>query len=116
VFELTTSGVFTPIYTFTNGQDGGFPASGLTLGTDGNLYGESFAGGAKDSGVLFKITLQGALTVLHQFTSDVDGSGPIGGLVQGTNGDFYGTTSRDGNPEISFPTLGTIFQVTPVGQ
>jgi uncharacterized repeat protein (TIGR03803 family) len=117
VFELTPSGVFTPLYAFTNatnGQDGGFPASGLTLGTNGNLYGEAFTGGAKDSGVLFEITPQGALTVLHPFNSAVLGSGPVGGLVQGTNGNYYGTAYRGGNYDPSYPT-GTIFEMTPEG-
>jgi len=117
VFELTTTGVFTPLYTFTNGQDGSFPASGLTLGTDENLYGETFTGGANDSGVLFKMTPQGTLTVLHSLTNFTEGNRPVGGLVQATNGNFYGTTYEGGNYNNSFPGgFGTVFEMTQEGK
>jgi len=121
VFELTTNGVFNPIYSFTNGQDGSFPAAGLTLGTDGNLYGESFTGGANDSGVLFEMTPQGTLTVLHSMMDFTEGDGPVGGLAQGTNGNFYGIAYRGegdelGPPYPALPWWGTIFKVTPGGK
>jgi uncharacterized repeat protein (TIGR03803 family) len=120
VFELTTNGLFTLLYSFTNGQDGGFPSSGLTLGTDGNFYGESLIGGANDSGVLFKMTPQGRLTVLHSLTNSTEGNRPVGGLVPATNGNFYGTTYQGGQ-YISYNGsvlvgLGTVFEMTPEGK
>jgi uncharacterized repeat protein (TIGR03803 family) len=120
LFELTPNGVFTPLYSFTpgprtNGPDGEFPASGLTLGTDGDLYGATLKGGIQGAGVLFKMTEQGALTVLNTLTNSSDGIFPLGQLVQGTNGNFYGTTSEGGNLEISFFPTGTIFEMTPEG-
>jgi len=116
VFEVTTNGTFTTLYSFTNGLDGGFPASCLTLGTDGNFYGESFAGGAGHSGVTFKVAPEGTVTVLHTFTGEADGSGPVGGLVQGTNGIFYGTTYNDGY-EFGQPEyiVGTVFEMGTEG-
>ena len=118
VFELTTNGLFTSLYSFTNGQDGGFPASGLTVGIDGNLYGATFTGGEEDSGVLFKMTPQGALTVLHSLSDSTEGNRPVGGLVQDTNGNFYGTAYLGGNYNPGSPPFfpfGTIFEMTPEG-
>ncbi|MGO8700135.1 MAG: choice-of-anchor tandem repeat GloVer-containing protein [Limisphaerales bacterium] len=115
VFEVTANGMFTTLYSFTNGLDGGFPASGLTLGTDGNFYGESVSGGADHSGITFKVTPEGTLTVLHAFTGDADGSVPIGGLAQGTNGIFYGTTYNGGYGQSYYGHGGTIFEMDAEG-
>jgi uncharacterized repeat protein (TIGR03803 family) len=47
-------------------------------------------------------------TSLHSF--DVtDGQNPYAGLVQGINGDGYGTTASGG------PRLGSVFKITPSG-
>ena len=67
------------------------------------------------AGTIFKITPTGTLTTLYSFCTqsgcaDGDGENPIGGLVQATNGDFYGTTFNGGaNDE------GTVFEITPGG-
>jgi uncharacterized repeat protein (TIGR03803 family) len=63
-------------------------------------------------GVAFRITHDGALTVLHNFGSDSsDGTYPWGGLVQGQDGNFYGTT-HDGGAN----GAGTVFRMTPEGE
>jgi uncharacterized repeat protein (TIGR03803 family) len=110
VFELSASGALTPLYSFTNGLDGANPEGGLVQGTDGNLYGATYNGGVNHDGVLFKITFQGALTVLHSLTNRVEGSHPLAGLVQGANGNFYGTTYQGG-----LSSEGAIFEMTPAG-
>jgi uncharacterized repeat protein (TIGR03803 family) len=62
--------------------------------TDGNLYGTTEAGGANPGcGIIFEITTGGTLTTLVNFGSGTIDSCDPGGLVQGTNGNFYGTTS-----------------------
>jgi len=109
LFMITSTGVFTPLYSFTNGQDGANPAGGLVLGADGNLYGTASTGGANHVGVLFHITTHGALTILHALTNLVEGNRPWG-LVQGTNGNFYGTTYEGGSDSV-----GAVFQMTPSG-
>jgi uncharacterized repeat protein (TIGR03803 family) len=115
VFEVTSGGVFTAIHSFTNGLDGAFPAAGLTLGTNGDLYGTTFLGGSQHVGTFFKITAQGALTVLYSFLDDVANK-PMGGLVLGTNGNFYGTTYGGGESlTIPYP-FGTIFEMTATGK
>jgi uncharacterized repeat protein (TIGR03803 family) len=109
LFMITSNGVFTPLYSFTNGQDGANPAGGLALGADGNLYGAASTGGANHVGVLFSLTTHGALTVLHALTNLVEGNHPWG-VVQGTNGIFYGTTYGGGSNSV-----GAVFQMAPSG-
>jgi uncharacterized repeat protein (TIGR03803 family) len=98
--------------------DGANPLGGLVQATDGNFYGTTEYGGTGTGGfrqgVVFKITPAGKLTVLYNFcslTSCTDGSNPYGGLVQATDGNFYGTTIAGGTNN-----FGTIFQITPKGK
>lgn len=56
IFKITTSGVFTRLYTFT-GADGAVPRSGVIQGTDGNLYGTTQLGGAYNEGVVFRLNI-----------------------------------------------------------
>ena len=95
IFRATPDGVVTPIYSFT-GPDGQNPDSGLIMGTDGNLYGTTDRGGANNDGTVFKITPAGVFTKLHDFT-DADAT-PRGGVAQGKNGLFYGTTCSQFGP------------------
>ncbi len=62
-------------------------------------------------GVIYKITAAGAITILHNFTGyPSDGTDPIGAMVQGNDGAFYGVTWEGGASN-----LGTIFQITSNG-
>jgi uncharacterized repeat protein (TIGR03803 family) len=101
---------FTTLYSF-DGTDGGGPVAALVQGTDGNLYGTTRDGGANGNyGTVFKITLEGVLTTLYSFCSQslcADGSYPEAGLIQGTDGNFYGTTSGGGAND-----RGTVFEMT----
>jgi len=102
----------TVIYSFTGGDDGADPTTGLTEGSDGNLYGTTSAAGANGSGgTVFKITTAGVLTVLHSFINDTftDGSVPSG-VIQGTDGSLYGVTAYGGATG-----NGTVFKITPTG-
>jgi uncharacterized repeat protein (TIGR03803 family) len=102
-FKITPRGTLTTLYNFcsqTNCVDGESPFAPLVQATDGNLYGTTNEGGASNScrygcGTVFKITPQGMLTTLHSFDL-TDGESPNGGLVQDTNGPFYGTTNGGG--------------------
>jgi uncharacterized repeat protein (TIGR03803 family) len=95
VFKMTPDGAFTTLHSF-EGKDGANPDAGLVLGTDGNFYGTTNAGGADNVGTIFKITPGGKLTpLLHSFAR-TDGANPSGGLMQATNGTFYGTTEAGG--------------------
>ena len=109
VFKVTGAGTFTILHAF-NLTDGANPYSALVLGKDGNLYGTTFSGGSVGYGNIFKITPAGTLTVLHSFTPASDGGTPYGGLVQATDGNFYGAGYLGGTSN-----HGTIFRITPGG-
>jgi uncharacterized repeat protein (TIGR03803 family) len=79
--------------------DGYSPYAGLVQATNGDFYGTTFEGGANGDGTVFKITPSGTLTTLYSFCSQsgcTDGYQAYAGLIQATNGSFYGTTSNGG--------------------
>jgi uncharacterized repeat protein (TIGR03803 family) len=113
VFKITPGGTLTTLHSF-DGTDGSGPAAGLVQGTDGNFYGTTDEGEADTNacnglgcGTVFKITPSGALTTLHSFDR-TDGDQPFAGLVQDTDGAFYGTTSNGG----SVRDYGTVFSLS----
>src|SRR5208283_4124834 len=113
VFKITPSGTLTTLHSFDN-TDGSWIIAGLVQATNGDFYGTTFEGGASDNcrggcGTIFKITPSGTLTTLHSF-DNTDGSNPQAGLVQATNGKFYGTASGGGAND-----FGTVFKITPNG-
>jgi uncharacterized repeat protein (TIGR03803 family) len=116
VFSITPGGTFTLLYSFClqrNCTDGANPYGGLVQATDGNLYGTTSSGGANEGGTIFKIALTGTLSTLYNFcvqTGCTDGLQPQAGLVQATDGNFYGTTIAGGANG-----YGTIFQITSGG-
>ncbi len=121
IFQITPAGALTTLYGF-NGTDGEQLYAGVVQGSDGNFYGTTYMGGAYGEclglfgdgtcGTVFKLTPTGALTTLYNFCSQwncADGSQPWGGLVQGSDGNFYGTTQYGGT------SGGTVFKITPSG-
>src|SRR5581483_11729498 len=96
VFRVTPSGVETVLHSFASGSDGANPYGSLIQATDGNFYGTTYLGGVNNKGTIFKITPSGMETVLHSFAGGSDGAGPQLGFAQGTDGDFYGTTTTGG--------------------
>jgi uncharacterized repeat protein (TIGR03803 family) len=111
VFKITPAGTLTTLYSFSNfGSDGQTPYAGLVQGSDGNFYGATSSGGTGDRGTVFKITPGGTLTTLHSFSfSGSEGDYPYT-LVQGSDGNFYGATSKGGTSN-----FGTVFKITPGG-
>jgi uncharacterized repeat protein (TIGR03803 family) len=121
VFRLTPAGALTTLYSFsTNGASSipipVFPAGTLVQGSDGNLYGTTEFAYLQSTwfiGTVFKITTNGALTTLYAFngfTFPMDGFYPRAGLVEGADGNFYGTCYSGG----AF-FQGTVFRITPAG-
>jgi uncharacterized repeat protein (TIGR03803 family) len=109
VFKITAGGTLTTLYSFA-WPDGQSPAAALIQGSDGNFYGTTYSGGAICScGTVFKITPAGTLTTLHSFAGS-DGYSPAAALIQGTDGNFYGTTYYGGAS-----SYGTVFKITPAG-
>jgi uncharacterized repeat protein (TIGR03803 family) len=118
VFEITPAGELRTLYSFCaqyECADGSLPDGGLIQAIDGNFYGETEDGGLNYQGTVFKVTPAGKLTTLYSFCAldgCSDGSDPYGGLVQATNGDFYGSTLEEGG---DFCACGTVFKITSTG-
>ena len=111
VFKVTAAGTFTILHSFSGGLTE--PSSvwaPLVQATDGNFYGTSRGGGSFGRGTIFRMTPAGAVTVLHAFGNGSDGDDPFAGLIQATDGNFYGTTQFGGSAD-----KGTIFRMTPAG-
>ncbi len=98
----------------------------LIQATDGNFYGITSQGGLITSlspngnGTIFKLTPAGALTTLYNFGTVLnDGAIPTF-LIQGGDGNFYGTTyytALGAFGEAGRGTdYGTIFKITPAGE
>jgi len=112
VFKITSKGALTTLHSFAS-TDGAEPFGQLIQASDGNFYGTTLIGGTTNNGTVFKITSSGALTTLYNFCSlpnCTDGLWPHAGVIQGFDGDFYGTT--EGSDSIG----GNAFKLTPGGK
>lgn len=110
VFRITPAGVLTTLHSFTGYPgDGQAPKGTLIQGSDGNFYGTTSGGGTYGGGTLFQMTPVGVVTTLYSFGNGYEGSEVDAGVVQGSDGAFYGTTRLGGNG------AGAVFQVTPSG-
>ena len=111
--------VFTNLYSFTGTNDGANPYAGLVQGSDGYFYGTTYSGGTNNLGTVFKISTNGAYTSLYSFTGTKDGANPSAGLVQGSDGNFYGTTYNGGTNNYPFlfhtNNYGTVFKISTNG-
>ncbi len=125
VYKITPSGTLTTVHYFGPQPDGLWPIAGPALGTDGNLYGTTYGGGASPNcndgcGAVYKMTPKGKTIILHSFDF-TDGTQPVGGVVQAADGNLYGTTGLGGanqNPCTFFVLseyCGTVFQLTSTG-
>lgn len=114
IFEVTPAGKLTDIYNFCSQAgctDGEFPWSSLVLGSDGNFYGTTYLGGSYGVGTVFKMTVGGKLSTLYSFcVGCADGYFPVG-LVQASNGNFYGAASSGGAN-----SGGDIFEISSTGK
>jgi uncharacterized repeat protein (TIGR03803 family) len=121
LFRITRSGKLTILHSF-DFSSGANPKGTLLRARDGNFYGTTSAGGRHGYGTVFKLTAKGEMTVLYNFCSKpycTDGATPIAGLIQGSDGNFYGTTSQGGIENGNCGavlTCGTLFKLTPTGE
>ncbi|HEX4122847.1 MAG TPA: choice-of-anchor tandem repeat GloVer-containing protein [Verrucomicrobiae bacterium] len=134
IFQISTEGDLYTLYTFggnaaydsqlsamTN-YDGASPVAGLVQGRDGNFYGTTYNFGPYGNGTIFQLTpsITFLVTNLHSFTAldpvadyeNADGANPIGELIQGKDGSFYGTTTEGGTNAYG---AGTVFKITTGG-
>ena len=97
------------IHNFTNGQDGGDPASVIIDGA-GNLYGTASSGGF-GHGTVYELLHKGSgwiFSPLYSFKGGIDGAGPSAAVVFGPDGLLYGTTYAGGVGD-----NGTVFDLKP---
>ena len=124
VFKISTNGDYTQLYSFTGTNDGANPQGSLVQGSDGYFYGTTRFGGMYTNlmgglGTVFKITSNGLLTSLYSFAG-TNGAHPFAGLLQGSDGYFYGTTIDGGTAyrgDITTfnPGPGTVFKIDTNG-
>jgi uncharacterized repeat protein (TIGR03803 family) len=112
IFEITLVGILTIIHSFNAATEGAHPYGALAQAEDGDFYGTCgpFSSGYDGNGAVFKLTSNDTLTTIYEFESRY-GKYPIAGLVQATDGVFYGSTRN-------FPhdgTGGTLFKITSKG-
>jgi len=116
VFRISPSGTLDAVYSFcslASCADGENPYTSLIQGSNGDLYGTTYSGGASNNGTLFKITTSGTLTTLYNFcslASCADGSGPEGQLAVDGAGNIYGTAYSGGASN-----FGTVFKFSTKG-
>jgi uncharacterized repeat protein (TIGR03803 family) len=117
IFKFTEKGMLTTLHSF-DGKDG-LDVKHMVQASSGNFYGTTSNGGNLSEcnevgcGTVFEMTPSGKLTTLYDFCSlpdCADGAVLFDALVEGTDGNFYGTTWAGGTGN-----GGTIFKITPTG-
>jgi uncharacterized repeat protein (TIGR03803 family) len=111
IWKITSKGVFSTLYAFTNGSDGEWPDRAPVLDKKGNIYGTTHVQNGWDfAGAVWKfdITSQ-TFSVLYDLNGTTDGSVPNAPLVVASDGNIYGTTAQGGLG------YGTLFQISPAG-
>ncbi|HWA89566.1 MAG TPA: choice-of-anchor tandem repeat GloVer-containing protein [Rhizomicrobium sp.] len=104
-------GTYTVLHQFAGGaNDGAGSGANVTIDDEGNIYGTTDFGGAKDDGTVFKLATNGNVTVLHSFSGS-DGEGPDGGVIVTKKGVVIGTAGGGGTSG-----NGVIFQITKKGK
>lgn len=119
VFKITPSGQETILHSFAGGNDGNQPFNAVTVDSKGNVYGYVYLfinGEQTGNGKIYKITKSGAFSIAYDFSngSGANGADPVGSLIVGRDGNFYGATEAGGsNTEV---TAGVVFRFTPQNQ
>ncbi len=114
VFMLVraTNGTYTEkiLHSFDADPDSSAPVAGVTLDSDGNLYGTASEGGTHGYGTVFELKKASswAETILHSFENLTDGATPYAGLIAGPSGSLLGAATDGGRNG-----GGTVFQLTP---
>ena len=109
IFRITPDGTYTLLHSFGGSSDGNSPRGRLMLASDGYLYGTTTSGGP-GSGTIFKIKPDGSnFTLVYAFCTPghcTAGANPESGLIQASDGNFYGT---------NLAGHGFLYQLTPNG-
>jgi uncharacterized repeat protein (TIGR03803 family) len=110
IFAISPDGQVYSLHKFDR-ADGAHPQAALVLANDGKFYGTTAAGGASGYGTVFRLggLNTGGFATLHNFAYS-EGDEPVAGLIQASDGNFYGTTLQEGPSG-----CGTLFRMTPGG-
>lgn len=102
----------TVVHSFSlSATEGQYPYGPLVLASDGFLYGTTSQGGPHNGGTVFRFDpATNTETVLYSFSVGADGSGPISGLLQASDGNLYGTTIAGG---LSTTPVGVVYRIKP---
>lgn len=113
VFKITPQGAFTSLFSFDD-TPGAIPWASLVEANDGKFYGTTYYNIAGGSSTIFQIASDGALTTLHNFIR-LEAHTLIG-LVQGTDGAFYGSNAAIFRLSMGLPPIvKTVPLMGPVG-
>ena len=114
IFRITAGGTFAVLHSFAGGTGGASPLGALIQASDGNLYGTTSLGGARNMGTVFRMTTAGDLTILHSFMgAPGDGDSPSGGVIQTSDGLLRGVTHAGGWGSPDFPFgVGALYTMT----
>jgi uncharacterized repeat protein (TIGR03803 family) len=133
VFRIDMAGNLTTLYSFSGGADGAQPEEALLEASGGSFYGTTLFGGDPNCaistytgcGTIFKVDSVGDFTLVHQFSGGAEGGVPFSALIQGGDGDFYGTATAGGDPSCyvvasgeNYPNYigcGTVFKMDSAG-
>jgi uncharacterized repeat protein (TIGR03803 family) len=123
VFKLTPSGVEGILHSFDSATGDGYsPDSGVTIDSEGNLYGTTFFGGETECGqgcgVVYKVTPTGSESVLYSFTGGSDGREPDASPILDAAGNLYGTAALGGDlncPLGGGEGCGTVWKLDTAG-
>ncbi len=107
-----SKGKETILHSFAGGSsDGAEPIAGVIMDAKGNMYGTTYQGGSANLGTAYKLSKNGAVTLLHTFTGS-DGDYLYSGLIQDATGSFYSTTLNGGSGDGCRNGCGTVWKIT----
>ena len=122
IYDISPNGwQLETLYAFTGGTDGAGPKGALVQGSDGYFYGTTTGGGDlsvfNPSGVFYRISPEGVYTVMATFTGPESGTiaDQAGTMLQGADGNFYGTSELGGTGGYGGVGVGSVFSVSAAG-
>ena len=121
VFKVKPDGSESLLYSFRGGHDGYNPNTGVTLDTQGKLFGVTDYGGRMKlcgnagCGTLFKLAPNGTKTLLYGFKGPPkDGYIPAANPIMDASGNLYGTVAGGGiGDNCNYDGCGTVFKLAP---
>ena len=105
VYEIPRGTTTIAVVASFNGANGASPFTGVTLDTNGNLFGTTTGNGY---GTVYEIPIGSTLIVTVGKFNGNNGGVPDGSITIDGRGDLFGTTSEYGNNN-----AGTVFELTP---